>query len=79
MATRTLTEKIEALPPDKRAEVENFVNFLESRASARRPPAVAQDQDPLLREIQEIRSQLLEEHGPFDTSKILRELREFGD
>ena len=79
MATRNLIDKIEALPSDKRAEVEDFVDFLKSRPSSRRLPAAELDDDPLLREIQEIRNQLLEEHGLFDTSKILRELRELGD
>ena len=32
MATKTLIEKIEALPPEKRAELEDFVDFIASRA-----------------------------------------------
>lgn len=77
MATRNLIEKIEALPPEKVAEVEDFVAFLASRdarAAAKTFP------DELLKRIDERRERLLRERGLFpDSAKIIRELRDGND
>jgi hypothetical protein len=81
MATRTLTEKIEALPAEKKAEVEDFVEFLASRrldnGTAPRQPTPA-PQDDLLERIAEHREQLRQKYGLFDSVPIIRELREHG-
>jgi hypothetical protein len=75
MATRTLAEKIEALPPEKKAEVEDFVEFLAGRKE--RTPKTPSD-DLLLR-IDDLRERLRREHGLFsDSTAIVRELRENG-
>ncbi len=81
MATKNLIEKIEALPAEKRLEVEDFVDFvaerLRGRLSAARPKAFP---DELLRRIDEGRERLFREHGLFpDSTEIIRELRENGD
>jgi hypothetical protein len=78
-ATKTLVEKIEALPPEKKAEVEDFVEFLARRAAtSEKPhtPAKKTFSDDLLELIKRRRECLFREHGPFDTVTILRELRE---
>ena len=79
--TKSLFERIEALPPEKKAEVEDFVEFLARRASApestRTPPAKTFPDD-LLERINRRRERLFREHGYFDTLTILRELRESG-
>ena len=79
MATKALIDKIEALPPEKRAEVEDFVEFLAGRqacddATPRRP----RFPEGLLDQIKADRDALLEEYGPIETQQILRDLREDG-
>ena len=72
-----LLEKIEALPPEKRAEVEQFVDDLTSSAPG--PPAKDRTFPlGLLDEINAERDALFREHGLFDTQPILRDLRENG-
>lgn len=80
-AMKTLVEKIEALPPEKKAEVEDFVEFLARRAGASESPhpsATKTFSDDLLERIKQRRERLFREHGGFDTLTILRELREDG-
>lgn len=78
MATKTLTEKIEALSPEKKAEVEDFVDLLASRVAdtddphARRPPGT---RDDLLERIVEHREELRRKYGLFDSVPIIRECR----
>ncbi len=74
MASRALIEKIEALPPAKRAEVEDFVEFL-----AARPGRVGMPCQDLLDRIDARREALLRERGLFDTAPLIRSLRENGD
>jgi hypothetical protein len=80
VATKTLTDKIEALPPEKRAEVEDFVEFLAQRGTpgaqedARHPSVPAE----LLKQIGAERDALLKEHGLIETDEILQDLREDG-
>lgn len=71
MATKTLIEKIDALPPEKQAAVERYVEEL----SAPRPPA----SDEWLARVRERREGLRREHGLFDSAAILREMRENGE
>jgi hypothetical protein len=70
MATKTLIEKIEALPPEKKAEVEHFVDEL-SR------PAPAGVGDPgLVDRLRAQREELFRKHGLFDSVPVIRALRE---
>jgi hypothetical protein len=81
MATRTLTEKIEALPPEKKAEVEDFVEFLARRAGEPAGTGASTTKtfpDEILERIGRRRERLFQEHGYFDTLPILRDLRENG-
>jgi len=39
--TQALLEKLQSLPPQRRAEVEDFVDFLKNRAAAERSAAAA--------------------------------------
>jgi hypothetical protein len=71
MATRTLIEKIEALPPDKQAEVQRFV---ESLAPAEEPLFPQE----LLHHIRRDHEALARQSGPIDTDDVLRELRDSG-
>ena len=77
MATRNLIEKIEALPPEKRAEVEDFVDFV-ARRRRERPASAGVFPRELLDKINADREALFRRHGNIDTDTILRELRENG-
>jgi len=51
-AEHLLIEKLKALPPERRAEVEDFVDFLQSRESDRRlGQAAAAASEPALRAV----------------------------
>ena len=79
MTKEALIEKIEALPHEKKAEVEKFVEGLHRDETAAEPaPTRDPSSDPLLERVRARRERLLREHGLFDTSDILRELREEG-
>lgn len=78
MASKTLMEKIEALPGDKRAEVEDFVEFLAQRKGASASPPAKTFPDEILRQINADREALLREYGLFDTVPFIREFRETG-
>lgn len=80
MSSRTLIDKIEALPPAKKAEVEDFVEFLVRRGASEgqgSPPA-KRFPDEILERMRLRRERLFKEHGYFDTTSILRDLRENG-
>ncbi len=79
MTPRALAAKIETLPPDKQAEVEEFVEFLARRKTepAVRPTPLG-ERDELIERIVEHRERLRREHGVFDSVPIIRELRESG-
>lgn len=81
MTKEALLEKIEALPPEKKAEVEDFVDFVSERVRRNRPePKEKAFPDELLKRIDDRRERLLREHGLFsDSTEIVRELRENGD
>jgi hypothetical protein len=72
MATKTLTEKIEALPPEKKAEVEGFVDALAARQGR------VAGGPGLVERLRARRERLLREHGLFDSLPIIRDLRENG-
>jgi hypothetical protein len=74
MMSKSLVERIDALSPDKKAEVESFVEGLE-RSESRMPKALP---DELLDRIKARREKLFREHGLFDSLPILRELRDSG-
>ena len=72
MATKTLIDKIEALPAEKQAVVERFVDALhvvDTRDSGR---------PGLVERLRVHREQLLRENGLFDSLPLIRELRENG-
>lgn len=78
-----LIEKIESLPPEKKAEVEDFVDFLASRKgedeAASRPRREAFPRE-LLDKINADREALRRAHGLFpDSTAAIRELREHGE
>jgi hypothetical protein len=68
-----LIDKIEALPPDKRAEVEEFVERKLAQDEG------AKTRSGLVERLRARRERLLREHGLFDSTPIIRELRENGD
>jgi hypothetical protein len=77
MTKEALIEKIEALPPEKKAEVEDFVDFLASRDSN------STDDRPteafptaLLESIRTERERLRRDRGLFDSLPYIREFRE---
>lgn len=83
MTKEALIEKIESLPPEKKAEVEDFVDFLASRkdehGTAWRTKQAAFPQE-LLDKINADREALFREHGVFpDSTEVIRELREHGE
>ncbi len=78
MATKTLIEKIEALPPEKKAEVESFVESLHRRAGIPTGPKGGRISPDLLRKINDLRETLRREHGLYDLLPLIREFRETG-
>lgn len=79
MTSKSLIDKIEALPADKKAELEDFVESLARRASAEGSrPSAKRFPDEVLERMAERRERLFKEHGLFDTLPILRDLRESG-
>ena len=79
MTTKTLIDKIEALPPEKKAEVEDFLEFLARRGGV---PAstdsgtVKAFSDDLLERIRRRRERLFLEHGDLDTLSPARPSRQ---
>ena len=78
MTKEALLEKIENLPPEKRAEVEDFVDFLTTRRGG--TPSREAFPRELLDAINADRERLRREHGLFpDSTQAIRELREHSD
>lgn len=78
MTRQALIEKIESLPPEKRAEVEEIVERL---ASSPQPEPQARPTDTrkaLVAHIRARREQILKERGLFDFLPLIREFRETG-
>lgn len=75
MTKQALLEKIESLPPEKRAQVEEFVQSLVAPRPEGQAPAFSLE---LFERINAGREALFAEHGLIDTDSILRELRENG-
>jgi len=75
IVTKSLTEKIEALPPEKKALVEDLVASLSSPDGE---IAATSGVDAYVERARLRRERLLRQHGLYDTSAILRELREEG-
>ena len=81
MTKEALLEKIESLPPEKRAEVEDFVDFLSGR-SGETSARIKREAFPreLFDKINADREALRREHGTFpDSVEVIRELRERGE
>lgn len=75
---KSLIDKIDALPPDKKAEVEDFVEFLARRDSRGADSTRSTFPEELLAQINAGRESLLAEQGLIETQEILRTLREEG-
>lgn len=75
MTKQALIEKIESLPEEKLAEVEALVSRLLPSAGHE---ADKPSRDPFIERVRARRERLLREHGLYDTSAILREIREDG-
>jgi hypothetical protein len=77
VATKNLIDKIEALPPEKKAEVQDFIESIanrnESAAPASDPP------DEWRRRIEERRERLRRQYGLYDSVAAVRELRDSDD
>ena len=70
MATKTLIEKIEALPAEKKARVEHLVDELST-------PAESESASPsLVERLRAQREELFRKHGLFDSVPVIRALRE---
>jgi hypothetical protein len=77
VTTKTLIGKIDALPPEKKAEVEDFVEFLRKRSAS--DGAIRTGfPDELLRAINEDRDALRRTQGLFDTLPLIQEFRDTG-
>lgn len=76
MTKEALIEKIENLAPEKRAEVERFLEKLgrNEKVEELKPGSP----DTLIERVRGRRERLFREHGLVDTSDILREIREEG-
>lgn len=72
MASKALIEKIEALPAEKQAEVEHFVDALRTQASA------DNGEPGLVERLRAHRERQFREHGLVDSLPLIRELRENG-
>jgi hypothetical protein len=77
--SKALFEKIETLSPEKKAEVERFVDALAANAETG-TSAVRRSPFPpgLIERINVRREALLEDHGLFNTLPYIREFRETG-
>lgn len=75
MTREALLEKIESLPEEKLAQVEALVSRLLPSES---DPASKSAGDPFIDRVRARRERLLREHGLYDTTAILRQIREDG-
>lgn len=76
MGAKDLLVKIESLPPEKRAAIEDLVDSLTQSSTG---PSKAPRVPPgLIDRINARRQALLEEHGPFDSLPLIREFRDTG-
>lgn len=80
MGAKELLVKIEALPAEKRAELENIVDSLTTQTgfSAPTPPRPSVFPPGLIDRINARRQALLKEHGLFDSLPLIREFRDTG-
>lgn len=75
MTPRALVERIEALPPDKRAEVEDFIELVARRQAVNTGQPRSSD---LLGKINARREAIRSEHGLVDSLPLIRQFRESG-
>jgi hypothetical protein len=73
-----LLEKIERLPPEKRAEVEKFVERLAQAPQAAPQTPSTDAKRALIGRIRARREQIFQERGLFDLMPLIREFRETG-
>lgn len=74
MSSKSLIDRIEALPAEKKAEVEDFVEFLRSRPVR----GGAKPGESLVERLRAQRAELFRKHGLFDSLPHIREFRETG-
>ncbi len=77
MTKEALLEKIESLPPEKRAKIEELVASLCAESDAR-TAAPATPSESLADRLRARRERLLRERGLFNTLPYIREFRETG-
>jgi len=77
MSSKTLIDKIDSLPPEKRAEVASFVDRLAGSAPERAAAGGATPGE-LVAGIEARRQRLFKERGLFDSVPLIREFRETG-
>lgn len=80
MGAKDLLAKIEALPEEKRAELESILDSLTAQTGVSTPRSPKSSVFPpgLIDRINARRQALLKEHGPFDSLPLIREFRDTG-
>lgn len=78
MTKEALIEKIESLPPEKRAQVEEIVERLASSSQPEPKAHTSDARKTLIVRIRARREQILKERGLFDFLPLIREFRETG-
>ena len=76
MGTTELLQKIDLLPPEERATVENLVEILAKRHRPRQGPSAERFSQEVLDRIDERREKIFREHGLLDSAAALREFRD---
>lgn len=76
MSTIELLQKIDLLPAEERATVENLVEILAKRHRLRQSPSVERFPQEVLDRVDERRERIFREHGVLDSAGALREFRD---
>ena len=75
MSTTELLHKIDLLPPEERATIENLVEILAKRHRPSQSPAAERFSQEVLDRIDERREKIFREHGLLDSAAAIREFR----
>lgn len=76
MSTTELLQKIDLLPPEERATIENLVEILAKRHRSQAVPAAERFSQDVLDRIDERREKIFREHGLLDSAAAIREFRD---
>lgn len=76
MSTTELLEKIDLLPPEERATIENLVDILAKRHRSHQGPSAERFPQELLDRVDERREKIFREHGLLDSAAAIREFRD---